>query len=288
MKWLLHITGGPPQADTEATELPPDTSYTLEMPPGAQTWQLGSLPPRLALQYYYDWGNFMGTGAIYRRLPRASNNPPTAWEQMAQQLIPSPRSYRQPARNPTFDMGGDGGAPSPGTVASGSTQPQPSPPPPTTRPTDERGDEEADASEQADQPDTDEGDATAYMQVATQLDETGASSSQAPSRERPAGGQPHRMAPAAAMVRRWLRQLAALLRSHPMGDTIPLLLEETMQVVGTCTEDDRWRDNGTVGGPGLCKKRRILNYLYIARIRLRSCATMMAWTGTTSTSSTRT
>ena len=28
-KWLLHITGGPPE------------SYTLEMPPGARTWQLG-------------------------------------------------------------------------------------------------------------------------------------------------------------------------------------------------------------------------------------------------------
>ena len=210
----------------------------------------------------------MGTGAIYGRLPRASNNPPTAWEQMAQQLIPSPRSYRQPARNPTFDTGDGGGAPSPGATASGSTQPHPSPPP-TTRTTHERGDGEADTAAQPDQPDADKGDATSYMQVATQLDETGASSSQAPSRERPAGGQPHRMAPAAAMVRRWLRQLAALLKSHPMGDAIPLLLEETMQVVGTCTEDDRWRDNGTVGGPGLCKKRRILNYLYIARIRLQ-------------------
>ena len=153
--------------------------------------------------------------------------------------------------------------------ASGHTQPQPSPPPSTTRPAEARGEDEADEAEHTEPRDEDEGDATAYMQVPTQLDETGASSSQAPSRERPAGGQPHRMAPAAAMVRRWLRQLAALLNSHPMGDTIPLLLEETMQVVGTCTEDDRWRDNGTIGGPGLCKKRRILNYLYIARIRLQ-------------------
>ena len=36
-KWLLHITGGPPQEDADATQLQPGSSYTLEMPPGART-----------------------------------------------------------------------------------------------------------------------------------------------------------------------------------------------------------------------------------------------------------
>ena len=61
-KWLLHVTGGPPQEDPEATQLRPGTSYTLEMPPGERTWQLGRLQPRLALQYYYDWGPHDGNG----------------------------------------------------------------------------------------------------------------------------------------------------------------------------------------------------------------------------------
>ena len=270
VKWLLHITGGPPTADPNATELRPGTSFTLEMPPGATTWQLGGLPPRLALQYYYDWGNFMGTGAIYGRLPRASNNPPTAWEQMAQQLIPSPRSYRQPAMNPTFDMGDPHEGPSPGEAPSGGPAPhpgpQPSPTPMAEHELDPQDEHDPAHDLAANEENDEEGDHAALMQ--TQLDSV-ASSSHEPARERPAGGQPHRMAPAAAMVRRWLRQVAALLQQQPMGDAIPLLLEETMQAVGTCTEDDRWQDDGTVGGPGLCKKRRILNYLYIARVRLQ-------------------
>ena len=105
-KWLLHITERserPPQEDADATQLQPGSSYTLEMPPGARTWQLGRLQPRLALQYYYDWGNMMGTGAIYDRLPRASNNPPLAWEQMALQLIP-PRDDRE-SRCQTLPLG---------------------------------------------------------------------------------------------------------------------------------------------------------------------------------------
>ncbi|CAE7440251.1 unnamed protein product [Symbiodinium microadriaticum] len=229
-KWLLHITERserPPQEDADATQLQPGSSYTLEMPPGARTWQLGRLQPRLALQYYYDWGNMMGTGAIYDRLPRASNNPPLAWEQMALQLIP-PRDDRESRTD-------DGG--------------------------------------QRD-PDEEEDDEPSFMQRSTQLDDTAASSGgQAPQSqprpERQQRGTPQRMAPAAAMVRRWLRQLAAVLYTCPMGDAIPLLVEEAMEVVGTCTDDDRWQDDRTVGGPGPCKKRRTINILYVARRRLQ-------------------
>ncbi|CAE7205386.1 unnamed protein product, partial [Symbiodinium sp. KB8] len=53
-----------------------------------------------------------------------------------------------------------------------------------------------------------------------------------------------------------------------MGDTIPLLLEQTMQIVGTNRASDAHEDNGTVGGPGPCKKRRVLNTLELARMRL--------------------
>ena len=57
--------GGPPHGrfGSHGAAARHELYYTLEMPPGAHTWQLGSLPPRLALQYYYDWGNFMGTGS---------------------------------------------------------------------------------------------------------------------------------------------------------------------------------------------------------------------------------
>ena len=50
-KWLLHITGGPlpAQEDQEAAEMRPGSS---------------TLAPTIALQYYYDWGHMMRTGAI--------------------------------------------------------------------------------------------------------------------------------------------------------------------------------------------------------------------------------
>ena len=78
------------------------------------------------------------------------------------------------------------------------------------------------------------------------------------------------MLTAAAMVRHWLREMAVIIREHPMGDHVPLLLEQTIQMVGTNAETDTHQDNGgTVGGPGPCKKRRVLNTLELARMRLQ-------------------
>ena len=115
----------------------PGESYTLEMRPGATWGQLGGLPARLALQYYYDWGQRMGTGAIYGRLPRASNNPPTAWEEMAWQSAAPGES--RPATSPT---------PAPPPGSSNGTRPRRQP----------------------------EGDTHSAMQTATQLDSQAASS----------------------------------------------------------------------------------------------------------------
>ena len=53
-----------------------------------------------------------------------------------------------------------------------------------------------------------------------------------------------------------------------MGEAVPMLLEQTIQMVGTNTDSDAHLDNGTVGGPGPCKKRRVLNTLELARMRL--------------------
>ena len=102
VKWLLHITGGQPQPDPEAAEMQPGSSFTLERKPGGVTWELGGLPPKIALQYYYDWGHMQGTGAIYGRLPRSYTAPPSKWEEMGANLIPSPQSERQPPPNPNF------------------------------------------------------------------------------------------------------------------------------------------------------------------------------------------
>ena len=128
VKWLLHITSTPSQPDSEATELPVGTSYTLERPRGrgGETWELGRLPPKLALQYFYDWGNMRSTGAIYWGLPRTTPTHPlrTAHSQSAK-LIPSPNVARQPAQNPTFEhVEGDR------TQRQPTTYPQPGPGPP--------------------------------------------------------------------------------------------------------------------------------------------------------------
>ena len=263
-KWLLHITGGPPTPDQDATALQPGASYTLEMPPGARTWQLGGLPPRLALQYYYDWGNMMGAGAIYGRLPRASNNPPLAWEEMALQLIPPPDRRREQPPNPSFDQGnrtqddGQGAGPST-TLPRPSPTPTPQPAPPSTRSNSSRHRGPL------------EGDMNSFMQAATQMDSQAASSSDPPPGDtRRTANRPGRIQTSAAMVRHWLRELAAVLQVHSMGDTIPLLLEQTIQTLGTNMESDADVDDGTVGGPGPCKKRRILNMVYIARVRLQA------------------
>ena len=62
-----------------------------------------------------------------------------------------------------------------------------------------------------------------------------------------------RMSNAAAMIRRWLRELAVVLRERAPGDNIFLLLEEAMQAVRR-NEDTEPADNGTVGGMGPRKK----------------------------------
>ena len=136
--------------------------------------------------------------------------------------------------------------------------------------------------------DEDEGDEAGLMQTNTQLNDTAASGSagepqQAP-RGRPQRRTPQRMSPAAAMVRRWLRQLAAVLLVQPMGDTIPLLLEEAMEVVGTCSEDDRWQDDGTVGGTWtLQKEEDNQRPLPGGDEDCSSSAKTRGWTATTST-----
>ena len=56
-----------------------------------------------------------------------------------------------------------------------------------------------------------------------------------------------------------------------MGDHIPLLLEQAMRAVRRDQEAED-ADNGTAGGPGPCKKRRILNMIAIARMRLQDLA----------------
>ena len=256
-KWLLHITGGPPTPDPDATQLQPGTSFSLEMPPGAPTWQLGRLQPRLALQYYYDWGHMMGTGAIYDRLPRASNNPPTAWEQMALQLIPPPNRMREAAPNPTFRGENHSETPSPGAAPSAGPSPATSPLSPSPAPAQPAGDHN--------DPEEDDDDGYSFMQSSTQLDASASSDGGTAGRQQ---GRPTTMLTAAAMVRHWLRELAAVLRSQPMGDDIPILLEQPLQMVGTNRENDAHQDNGTVGGPGPCKKRRVLNTLELARMRL--------------------
>ncbi|CAE7902661.1 unnamed protein product, partial [Symbiodinium microadriaticum] len=81
-------------------------------------------------------------------------------------------------------------------------------------------------------------------------------------------GVPH-LTGAAAMIRRWLREFAAILRQQPMGDQVPLLLQQTMEAVGHDQETEDEGDDGTVGLPGPCKKRRILNMLYVAKVRLQ-------------------
>ena len=91
-----------------------------------------------------------------------------------------------------------------------------------------------------------------------------------------------RMSNAAAMIRRWLRELAVVLRERAPGDNIFLLLEEAMQAVRR-NEDTEPADNGTVGGMGPCKKRRILNMLSISRMRLSDVASDEGEYGTRST-----
>ena len=123
VKWLVHITATTAQPDADATELPVGTSYTLERRGGEEGWQLGRLQPKLALQYFYDWGNMRSTGAIYWGLPRTWTLPPSHWEQLTAQLIPPPRQVRHPVLNPTFDHDEEGPDTNP------QPQPQPSPPP---------------------------------------------------------------------------------------------------------------------------------------------------------------
>ncbi|CAE7552733.1 unnamed protein product [Symbiodinium necroappetens] len=269
VKWLVHITSTPAQPDSDATELPVGTSYTLERKGGTGGWGLGRLPPKLALQYFYDWGNMRGTGAIYWGLPRTWSLPPIHWEQLTAQLIPSPNQARHPALNPTFDhtQGGQHGpAPNPPPAPPPSpTQPQPQP--------QQQGEQQpqrgaasttATSPTQSDTQQT-EGEETQLMQR-TQLDDSAATSSHGESLfQRP---RPRRMPNAAAMVRHWLRKLAAVLSQRSPGDNVHVLLEQASQAVGRSKAEPEACDNGSLAG-GPSKKRRIMNSISVARMRLQ-------------------
>ena len=93
-----------------------------------------------------------------------------------------------------------------------------------------------------------------------------ASSSHGPARATSPGQR--RLPNSAAMVRHWLREMAAVLRSQPMGATIPLLLEEAMQEVGLSQREPTTCDSGPLSGAPI-KKRKVINYLSVARMRLQ-------------------
>ena len=286
VKWLLHITGAQAQPDPEAAVLTPGSSFTLERKPGKQAWELGGLPPTIGLQYYYDWGHMQGTGAIYERLPRSYTMPPSQWEEMGARLIPPAGRQRHLPPNPHFE-GDDphnadsrtaasssswGTWPGPTPTTSSSWSPSPSPPghPQTTA---EQGDPHPEHVETAEtygqndwQRDDGDPDHTQLMQSRSHLSSKAASSSHGP-RVLQIRGIP-RLTGAAAMIRRWLREFAAILRNQPMGEQVPLLLQQAMEAVGHDQETEDEGDNGTVGIPGPCKKRRVLNMLYVARARL--------------------
>ena len=283
VKWLLHITGGQPQPDPEAAEMQPGSSFTLERKPGGVTWELGGLPPKIALQYYYDWGHMQGTGAIYGRLPRSYTAPPSKWEEMGANLIPSPQSERQPPPNPNFwcyqqqeETQTTGGAssstdrpheahPSPWPSPTPAGGPSPSPRPTSTMPTRD-GHDGTDSHTNGEE---EEPEQAHFMQRRTQLESRASSSSHGP-RVLDTTYTPL-MSNAAAMLRRWLRELAALLRDHPMGEQIPLLLERAMVAISKNKDEDE-PNNSTGGYPRPCKKRRILNMIEIARRRLQDLA----------------
>ena len=269
VKWLVHITSTPAQPDSDATELPVGTSYTLERRGGDGGWELGRLPPKLALQYFYDWGNMRGTGAIYWGLPRAWSLPPIHWEQLTAQLIPPPSQVRRPALNPTFDHT-QGGQPDPAPA------PAPAPPPSATQqqhaPQQQGGHHQhrggagtADNSHAQNNTPQTEGEETNFMQR-TQLDDSAATSSHGESPFQRPG--PRRIPNAAAMVRHWLRKLAAVLSQRSPGDNVNVLLEQASQAVGRSKAEPEACDNGSLtGGPS--KKRRIMNSISVARMRLQ-------------------
>ena len=118
--------------------------------------------------------------------------------------------------------------------------------------------------EQTDAQRTEE-DETNLMQH-TQLNDSVASSSHGGrSFVRP---QPRRMSNAAAMVRHWLRKLAAVLSQRRTGDTAPVLLEQASQAVGRHIGEPETCENGSLHG-GPFKKRRIMNSISVARMRLQ-------------------
>ena len=201
----------------------------------------------------------MGTGAKNGRLPPSFEQPTDSvgGDGVAAHTATDRRREQPP--NPSFEPG-NCSAPkrhgaSPSAAPGGSrpaTSPTPAPPPGSSNGTRPRR-----------QP---EGDTHSAMQTATQLD----SHEPRPGAPRRVAGRPARMQTAAAKVRHLLRELAAVTQTHPMGDTIPLLLEQTIQTLGSSVATDANVDDGTVGGPGPCKKRGILNMLYIARVRLQT------------------
>ncbi|CAE7022053.1 thrB [Symbiodinium sp. KB8] len=191
-------------------------------------------------------------------LPRTYTMPPSQWEEMGARLIPPPQSTRQPAGNPTFDTYQDEASPG----AAPSSSPTPSPQMAGT-------DRETEEGQQRHQPpeDEDEDEGVQFMQRAAAS--SGAASSHGPRVLDTRVVQ--RMSNAAAMIRKWLRELAVVLRERTPGDTVFVLLEEAMQTVSRNQEAEQTED-GTVGAIGPCKKRRILNMLSISRMRLTDVA----------------
>ena len=176
---------------------------------------------------------------------------------------PPPTQVRHPVLNPTFDHT-EGGHPTPTPNAQ---QPLPSLTPAAAPDHPTRGARSPqEPTEQTDpDPEQRDGDETTFMQH-TQLDDSVASSSHGG--QPPRRSQPRRLPNAAAMVRHWLRELAALLGQRRTGDNLPLQLEQAAQAVGRDHEAGQACENSSYDG-GPTKKRRIMNSLTVARLRLQ-------------------
>ena len=227
---------------------------------------------------------------------------PSHWEEMGARLIPSPNRERQPPPNPQFeDPASQDPAASSSTDWWRAEQPQPAAAHPSSTGAEQQQDNNAwgdntgssdthsyyhnadwapsptpawaptPGPHPADDEDDEAGgpDHAHFMQRRVEPVGSGASSSHGPRVVSTRG--PPRLTGAAAMIRRWLREIAALLRDHPMGSQVPLLLQQAMEAVGHDQEPEEG-DNGTIGGPGPCKKRRMINMVAVARMRLDNIA----------------
>ncbi|CAE7895386.1 unnamed protein product [Symbiodinium necroappetens] len=178
---------------------------------------------------------------------------------MGARLIPPPQSTRQPVGNPTFETYQEDASPG----AAPSSSPTPSP---QTAGAELETEEGAQRRQPTEKEEEDDEGVQLMQRTATG---SGAASSHGPRVLDTRVVQ--RMSNAAAMIRKWLRELAVVLRERAPGDTIFVLLEEAMQTVSRNQEAEQTED-GTVGAIGPCKKRRILFLLSISRMRLTDVA----------------